>query len=73
MVAMALWCAITLCRIDVLYALIAFPLLRVINSTILLKTFWSEIVRGERTTEWFSVKRYSEQTAEATLSMPEAP
>lgn len=62
---LAVWCAVTLRRVDVLKALPTFPFLRIVNSAILLRTFWSEVVRGEHTMEWFSVNRYGEEAAAA--------
>ena len=53
-------CAIALKRVDVLACLATFPLLRVINSAILLKTFWLEIVRRRHAPEWFTVARYDD-------------
>jgi cellulose synthase/poly-beta-1,6-N-acetylglucosamine synthase-like glycosyltransferase len=59
-IGLAILCALKLRRADILAALVTFPLLRVINSAILLRTFWSEVIRGQQMLEWFTVDRYSE-------------
>ena len=56
---LAVLCAIKMRRFDILTALVSFPLLRIVNSAILLRTFWSEVIRGQQTLEWFTVSRYS--------------
>lgn len=55
---LAIACAVTFKRLDILACVVAFPLLRVINSAILLNTFWLEVVRRQRAHEWFTVTRY---------------
>ena len=58
MSGLALLCAIKMRRFDILTSLAAFPMLRVINSAILLRTFWAEVIRRQQSLEWFSVSRY---------------
>jgi hypothetical protein len=55
---LAIACAFTLKRLDILACVVVFPLFRVINSAILLKTFWLEVIRRQRALEWFTVARY---------------
>jgi cellulose synthase/poly-beta-1,6-N-acetylglucosamine synthase-like glycosyltransferase len=57
--ALALACAARDRRLDVLVWLPTFPLLRYLNATILLRTFWLEIIRRQRRRHWFSVARYA--------------
>jgi cellulose synthase/poly-beta-1,6-N-acetylglucosamine synthase-like glycosyltransferase len=62
----ALWlglasvCAISLRRWDILKNLPSFVLIRMINCVVLISTFWLEIVRNKKQTQWFSVGRYRE-------------
>ena len=60
-IGLAFLCAIKMRRFDILAALPAFPLLRVVNSAILLRTFWAEVIRRQHTLEWFTVSRYREE------------
>ena len=53
-------CALVLKRSDILTCFLVFPFLRVVNSVILLKTFWLEVVRRQHTLEWFTVARYDD-------------
>jgi poly-beta-1,6-N-acetyl-D-glucosamine synthase len=50
-------------RLDVLLYCPAFLLMRGINSFVLLRTFWSEIIRSRRLDQWFSVSRYREHAS----------
>lgn len=61
-VALATVCAISLKRADILIWIGAFPLLRLVNSAILLRTFWLEVVRRQHALDWFSVGRYRDGT-----------
>lgn len=63
-VALAAVCAISLKRADILLSVAAFPLLRLVNSAILLRTFWLEVVRRQHALEWFTVARYRDSTDE---------
>jgi len=56
----ALYCAISMRRLDVLAWAPSFTVLRFLNSVIFLKTFWQEIVRQRSLGAWFSVQRYEE-------------
>lgn len=60
MVALATACAVSLKRADILIWVVTYPLLRLVNSAILLRTFWLEVVRRQHALEWFSVGRYSD-------------
>jgi hypothetical protein len=57
---LAVACAISLRRADVLTCLPSFLFIRVINCVVLLHTFWLEIVRNKKQTQWFSVERYQQ-------------
>lgn len=61
---LALACAIKLKRADILACFVMFPLLRIVNCTVLLRTFWLEVIRRQHALEWFSVARYSDGAAE---------
>jgi len=61
-VALATVCAISLKRADILLWVVAFPLLRLVNSAIMLRTFWLEVVRRQHALDWFSVGRYRDGT-----------
>jgi poly-beta-1,6-N-acetyl-D-glucosamine synthase len=56
---LAVACAARARRLDVLAWLPTFPILRYVNAAILLRTFWLEIIRGQRRRQWFSVARYA--------------
>jgi cellulose synthase/poly-beta-1,6-N-acetylglucosamine synthase-like glycosyltransferase len=58
MLAAAIACAVGLRRPDVLFWFPVFPVLRILNALVLLRTFWREVVRGDRLQTWFSVRRY---------------
>lgn len=60
-------CALVLKRSDILTCFLVFPFLRVVNSVILLKTFWLEIVRRQHTLEWFTVARYDDPAIKAPI------
>jgi hypothetical protein len=51
-------CAAHARRLDVVWWLPTFGILRYVNSAILLRTFWSEVVCRRRRAQWFSVSRY---------------
>jgi cellulose synthase/poly-beta-1,6-N-acetylglucosamine synthase-like glycosyltransferase len=55
---LAIACAWAFQRLDILACVPAFPFLRVINSVILLKTFWLEVIRRQHALDWFTVARY---------------
>ena len=57
---LALACALVLKRADILKCFLVFPLLRAVNSVILLRTFWLEVIRRQRAVDWFSVARYQD-------------
>lgn len=57
---LAVACAVKLRRADIVAAFFTFPLLRVVNCVILLKTFWAEVIRRQQAPAWFTVTRYSE-------------
>lgn len=63
---LAVACALVLKRRDILTCFLVFPFLRVVNSAILLRTFWLEVIRRQHTLEWFTVARYNEAAADAT-------
>jgi len=63
---LAVACALVLKRRDILTCFLVFPFLRVVNSVILLKTFWLEVVRRQHTLEWFTVARYDDAPSAAT-------
>ncbi|MEO5740519.1 MAG: glycosyltransferase family 2 protein [Vicinamibacterales bacterium] len=63
---LAIACALVLKRRDILTCFLVFPLLRVVNSAILLQTFWLEVVRRQHTLEWFTVARYNDAEPQAT-------
>ena len=63
-VTLAVACAVAMKRADILMCLPAFPFLRLVNSAVLLKTFWLEVVRRQSALEWFSVTRYDAGAAE---------
>ena len=62
-VSLAMACAVVLRRADILMCIPAFPFLRLVNSTILLRTFWLEVIRRQSALEWFSVARYDAGSA----------
>ncbi len=64
-VALATMCAVSLKRADILVWVVAFPLLRLVNSAVLLRTFWVEVVRRQHALDWFSVGRYRDGTDES--------
>ena len=51
-------CALVLKRADILGCFLVSPLLRAVNSAILLRTFWLEVIRRQQAVNWFSVTRY---------------
>ena len=61
--ALAIVCAISLRRLDILINSPSFVLIRAINCLVLLRTFWFEVVRNQRRTDWFSVGRYQDPTS----------
>ena len=65
---LAVACSLILRRRDILTCLVVFPFLRVVNSVILLKTFWLEVVRRKHTLEWFTVARYDDAPSSAALT-----
>ena len=52
--------AVSLRRGDILKNLPAFLFIRTINCVVFLHTFWLEIVRNRKQTQWFSVARYQQ-------------
>jgi hypothetical protein len=52
--------AISLRRADILFNLPSFIVIRAINCLVLVRTFWLEIIRNKRRTQWFSVTRYQD-------------
>jgi poly-beta-1,6-N-acetyl-D-glucosamine synthase len=62
---LAICCALVLKRRDILTCFVVFPFLRIVNSVILLNTFWLEVVRRQHTQEWFTVARYDDTSPEA--------
>ena len=63
MLATALVCACRLRRLDVLLWSPTFMVLRLINSVLWLRTFWTEIVRRHTLTQWFTPERYQHDLA----------
>lgn len=49
-------------RRDVFMASPAFPFLRYMDSAIFIYSFWKTVVRGQKISEWFAVKRYEQST-----------
>ena len=58
MLAAAVVCACRLRRLDVLLWSPTFMALRLINCFLWLRTFWTEIVRRNTLTQWFTPERY---------------
>jgi cellulose synthase/poly-beta-1,6-N-acetylglucosamine synthase-like glycosyltransferase len=56
--AFAIACAGKLRRVDILTSFIIFPVLRVLNCFVLVRSFWCEVIRRQHCTQWFSVRRY---------------
>jgi len=56
--SLAAACAVVLKRSDILLCFFTFPLLRFVNSAVLIRTFWLEIIRRKHALEWFSAARY---------------
>lgn len=54
----ALIVAIRTRRLDIFVNFPLFPLLRVVNCVVLLRTFWLEVVRRKARRAWYSVERY---------------
>ena len=54
-------CALALKRFDILACVVTFPLLRLINSAVLLKTFCLEVIGRQHALEWFTVARYDDR------------
>jgi cellulose synthase/poly-beta-1,6-N-acetylglucosamine synthase-like glycosyltransferase len=54
----ALIVAIRARRLDIVVSFPLFPLLRVVNCVVLLRTFWLEVVRRKTRRAWYSVERY---------------
>ena len=65
--ALAAVCSIALRRSDILAYVPLFIVVRAINCLVLVRTFWSEVIRKQRQTEWFSVSRYQD-TVRPTIS-----
>jgi poly-beta-1,6-N-acetyl-D-glucosamine synthase len=59
-------------RLDILRGFPLFMLVRVVNCLVLLRTFWSEVIRRKTRREWFSVARYSSSVANAAVETTHA-
>lgn len=57
---LALIFALKLRRPDIVWSFPAFLFVRVLNCSLLLQTFWREVVTNRRLDQWFSVARYPE-------------
>jgi len=66
--AASAYCAVATRRLDVLLCAPSYVILRVINSAVFLKTFWSEVVRRRDLNNWFSVQRYHEVARVANVA-----
>lgn len=72
-VTLACICAVIMKRADILMCIPAFPVLRLLNSIILLRTFWLEIVCRQSALEWFSVARYDSGRSNPAGESPSHP
>jgi len=66
-------CAVSLKRTDILACVFVFPLLRLVNSAVLLRTFWLEVILRQQALEWFSVGRYRDGADQAKARAVPAP
>jgi len=67
---LAVACAVTLRRPDVLASCVVFSMLRFVNCAVLLRSFWLEVLRHQQCFDWFSVGRYVDSRTNARVGLP---
>jgi hypothetical protein len=59
--AIALFVAAAERRKDILFAAPLFPLMRVLDAFLFVRSFWMVIIRGRVVTKWFTPARYTQE------------